>query len=686
MTVTAAGLPPGLLSGKRPKHPYPGLRPFEAHEWMIFFGREKIIEDVIERLARQPLVFIHGSSGSGKSSLVRAGVLPKLEAQHKSHGEEWHTCTMRPSGGPLWNLAEQFAKLEGRSDDSARVDEIARLFNRRDATLASVAGKIEDLAGKRLCILVDQFEELFRFEREISREEAEIFVDLLIADIDTRTDLNGDEVGPPTPPLTANERHAKVHIIVTMRSEFLGECSRFDGLAQAFNLTQYLVPHMSRGALLRAILRPAQMYGGEVTTELAERLIAEVRGHEDELPLIQHGLMELWKKASANQNEKIKLDVELLDKGTSLDSLLSNHADEVMKSVAPDRARAQAVENLFRALIEQTAKQQAIRRPQQFKELAPISNVNAQELRTIIDAFRADGVSFLMPPLPAKIEDETLIDISHEALIRCWRRVAGPDGWLKREFDDGLVWRSLLVEAKSFSTDNRRILSPATTDEREAWVAGKTERWCERYGGNWSDVGRLIKESAKSRDRQILRGKIGRRALVGLTFVAVVGWGYYFTQSSHLSDTVQELKAALDEAQMARGDTNGGFPQAEEDYFHDMDNGVALTPDEIRGRNMWILWTGGNDRFWDKATGVSLGTVDLLKVVTSHPSQDYCGYYGEKKVPCNRDTRWKWLGAINEPCFRIRQGPIPSALIFGSMCGARIARPIRSKMRKNIPA
>jgi energy-coupling factor transporter ATP-binding protein EcfA2 len=210
MTVTTTGLPSNLLSATLPKHPYPGLRTFEAEEWMIFFGREKMIEDVIARLARQRLVFIHGASGSGKSSLVRAGVLPKLARQHLRHGEAWHTCTMRPSGGPLWNLAQVFAQLEGRSDDSARVDEIARLFDRRGATLASVAGEIAGLAGKRLCILVDQFEELFRFEREISRDEAELFIDLLIGEVDTTNKLNEDEFGPPALPAPTNERHAEV--------------------------------------------------------------------------------------------------------------------------------------------------------------------------------------------------------------------------------------------------------------------------------------------------------------------------------------------------------------------------------------------------------------------------------------------------------------------------------------------
>jgi hypothetical protein len=108
----------------------------------------------------------------------------------------------------------------------------------------------------------------------------------------------------------------------------------------------------------------------------------------------------------------------------------------------------------------------------------------------------------------------------------------------------------------------------------------------------------------------------------------------------------------LDEAKRA-GRLAATFPQGDEDYFHDLDNGIALTPDEITGRNMWMLWTGGNDRFWDAITTSSLGTFDLLKVVTSHPSQTYCN------GKCDRDSRWRWLGAINEPCFEKPAGPDP---------------------------
>src|SRR5579862_1946443 len=335
------------LFAARPKYPYPGLRPFEPEEWSIFFGRERMIDDVVERLAGHRLVLIHGASGAGKSSLVRAGVLPKLARQHLRAGAAWRTCAMRPAGGPLWNLAKEFARLEGAAEDAERVGRIAGQFNRGGATLSAVAASLKNLEGQRLCILVDQFEELFRFEKETSREEAELFVDLLVRG-------EGAAEGGPKP------QDAAVHIVVTMRSEFLGECARFTGLAEAVNRTQYLVPRVDRVALMRAIRRPAQLYGGEVTLDLAERLVADAAGREDELPLIQHGLMYLWNSAcsetgtGAGQNATggPVLDSVSLERMGGLANLLSRHADMILAEAAPDAERQLAAERMFRALTD----------------------------------------------------------------------------------------------------------------------------------------------------------------------------------------------------------------------------------------------------------------------------------------------------------------------------------------------
>jgi hypothetical protein len=519
--------PEMLVSADRPKLPYPGLRPFEPEEWSIFFGRETMVDDVIERLAAQRVVLIHGASGSGKSSLVRAGVMPRLARQHLRHGIKWATCAMRPSGGPLWNLAHEFARLEDRENDLDRVGHIIRMFNQHDATLSSVVSSLEGLQNKRLFILVDQFEELFRFERETSREEAELFVDLLISEIADEEDDTPDVVTP------IKSRDAGIHIAITMRSEFLGKCARFGGFAEAINRTQYLVPRMRYDALLRAIQRPAELYGGEVTLELAERLIADVRGREDELPLIQHGLMLLWNAARARTPDRpIVLGVEQFARAGGLTQLLSDHANRVMAAATTPEGHINAAERLFRALTDINSEGRAIRRPQSFRELVVLSEVPEDDLRRMLDAFRADGVSLLTPYFPAAIKDKTVIDISHEALIRCWDRIADPqDGWLRREFRNGLIWRSLLNDAREFEIDRKHILSPAATIQRVKWFAELNPSWSERYGGGWDVVAKLLWASRRAdlrstRIRRLLLAPFVYLAAFGAATVIGVGLGF----------------------------------------------------------------------------------------------------------------------------------------------------------------
>ncbi|HWU00583.1 MAG TPA: hypothetical protein VN229_23295, partial [Terriglobales bacterium] len=119
---------------------------------------------------------------------------------------------------------------------------------------------------------------------------------------------------------------------------------------------------------------------------------------------------------------------------------------------------------------------------------------------------------------------------------------------------------------------------------------------------------------------------------------------------STCNDSTQKSGEVVDEARQAGRDA-ASFPQADEDYFHDMDRGVGLTADEIKGRNMWLVWSGGNDRFWDSMTGYTYGAFDLLKIISSHPGKNSLGQ------EINRDSRWNYLGLVNEPCFDRPSGP-----------------------------
>ena len=116
-----------------------------------------------------------------------------------------------------------------------------------------------------------------------------------------------------------------------------------------------------------------------------------------------------------------------------------------------------------------------------------------------------------------------------------------------------------------------------------------------------------------------------------------------------------------DEARAAKR-MAASFPAADEDYFADMDGGVKLTPEEIKGRNTWIVWTGGNDKFWDELSHISYGTLDFLKTLSSHPGLKF-----------SRDNRWYYLGLVNEPCFEKATGPDPDR--FGLWLDKRISSP-----------
>jgi hypothetical protein len=145
-------------------------------------------------------------------------------------------------------------------------------------------------------------------------------------------------------------------------------------------------------------------------------------------------------------------------------------------------------------------------------------------------------------------------------------------------------------------------------------------------------------DSAQGRYEEIAamngRSSMAARWLIVLAFILCAGC----TQQPGPGQVLDEAKQA--------GRTAASFPHATEDYFHDMDRGVALTPAEVQGRNMWLVWTGGNDRFWNSLTQYTFGALDLLKVISSHPSLGY-----------SRQDRWSRFGMVNEPCFGAASGP-----------------------------
>ncbi len=490
-----------------PPQPYPGLRPFTKNEWQIFFGRESMTQDVVSRLLHKQFVAVHGDSGCGKSSLIAAGVMPLLEHDQARAGGRWTTCIMRPQDAPMMNLARALAGGEGVSDASKVLD-IRRLLNRADAAVA-VARHLGCDEETNVCILFDQFEELFEHERR-GGSDAKLLTAFLVG-------------------LVA-ERPKGLHAVLTMRSDYLGQCAQYRGFAETVNETQYLVPRMERPALMRAIREPAELFGGSVEPELASRLIADAGMGQDQLPLIQHGLMLMWRKGVIAAGGPPKLALQDYSAGGDLSSQLSRHADDIMAEAAGGAAGEMLVEKIFRALTDRNPEGLAIRRRQTVGQLLAVTGGDRADLLRILDRFRADDASFLRPFGTGALNDEDEIDISHEAFIRNWKRISEPGvGWLDREADDGLIWTSLRISAAAFKKNPEALLSNAAALERERWAGGRNEAWAERHGGHWQDVSDLIAASVRAaraamfRRRLITFGAIAA-AVVFAAVAVFAGW------------------------------------------------------------------------------------------------------------------------------------------------------------------
>jgi ribosomal protein S7 len=312
-----------------------------------------------------------------------------------------------------------------------------------------------------------------------------------------------------------------------MRSDFLGECVRWPSLAEAANRAQYLLPRMGPAPLRRAICRPAELYRGEIDATLADRMIADARGEQDELPLIQHALMRLWDLAEV-VNGCRHLDVAIYEKHGPLTRILDEHADEIAHTAEPGRDELPLTSGIFRALSDLNAAGQPIRRRQTLKELSAVTAAPEDRVRAVVNAFRADGVSFLKPYGREPLDDREPIDIAHEALMRCWKRLSDPGtGWLWDEFRQGLAWEALTAQADLFLKNSRNVLSPPTTEDRGQWLNSRTEAWAARYGGGWDKVSRLLNASRASAYRLRLKIRLLGLSLGVLALLTLGGilWG-----------------------------------------------------------------------------------------------------------------------------------------------------------------
>jgi hypothetical protein len=523
--------------------PYPGLRSFEASEASLFHGRERQIEELLRRLSQNRFLAVVGSSGSGKSSVVRAGLLPALYRGYLSGATtRWRIAVMHPGSAPLGELAKALASpaVLGKADTEQLHESSFGIVNAvRAASLAS---------GESLLIVVDQFEELFRFRREsVDRDggaEAALFVSQLLQ--------------------ASEEFGAAIYVVITMRSDFLGECAQFPGLPEALNKGQYLIPRMTREQRREAITASLDLFDASMSDRLVQRLLNDAGDDPDQLSVLQHALQQtyaIWEK----EGRRGEIDFKHYEAAGTMETALHRHAQRVHESMEDSDWLC---ERIFRCLtVDENGR--AVRRPAKLKRILRVVGVTddplyGPEVQRIIKVLAAPENCFLRwsttddpdPPL----EFDSVIDISHESLIRKWSTL---EGWVRDEARCADIYRYLRRDAGLYPKDAGLWDDPDLAGAlRTREAIGWNEDWAEQYGtgtgASYSKVEDFLELSVKDRDRKLRRETLFRRLKVGVVLLAIAVIGIaiklYLSQEENrkVAATQVELrrdKAALEESQ-----------------------------------------------------------------------------------------------------------------------------------------
>lgn len=452
---------PGTLG-----NPFPGLRPFSIEESHLFFGREGQSEEVLQHLSENRFVAVIGASGSGKSSLMYCGLVPILHGGFIAEaGSDWKIITTRPGNQPIDNLAisltDAFIKDEAADYEKNR-SVIQAILRRSSLGLSDAISQLEQNRQSNILLMVDQFEELFRFKKsrrdEITFNESEAYVKLLVSAV--------------------RQKDIPVYVILTMRSDFIGECSQFQELTRLINESNYLIPQMTRDDFRSAITGPVAVGGAQIDPNLIQQLLNDVGDNPDQLPILQHALMRTWDYWLDLGDMSRPISISDYDAVGRMEKALSEHANEAFEELTP--GEKQICENMFKTLTEKGGDIVGIRQPTRLKIIAEIARTTSDELVKVIDIFRAPGRSFLTPAHHLQLAEETVIDISHESLMRIWDRLKI---WVDEEAQAVQMYNRLAEASGLFQAGKTGLWRPPDLTLALNWQKKQqpTLTWAARY-------------------------------------------------------------------------------------------------------------------------------------------------------------------------------------------------------------
>jgi DNA-binding SARP family transcriptional activator/WD40 repeat protein/energy-coupling factor transporter ATP-binding protein EcfA2 len=485
--------------------PYKGLARYEAADAPFFHGRERLVATLVARIAVDRFVGVIGASGSGKSSLVRAGLLPALSAGALPGSGAWPTCTCTPGEHPLRQLADALAPLVG-----VPAAELARRLDRQPDELGPVLeAALRGRAGARVVVVVDQFEELLTLCRD--QEERERFVGAVI-----------DAVTDPTVPAV---------VVPVLRADYYGALAVHPDFGGLFEQSQVLVGAMSDAELRRAITEPATRAGLVLEDGLVDAVCEDAGPEAAALPLVSTALAETWVRRHGTT-----LSLAAYRDAGGVHGALAHLADDVYASLDAD---GQALaRRLFLRLAEPGEGADDVRRRMPRGEFS--AGAAGDE---VLDAFV--GRRLL-------VADGGSLEVAHEALLREWPRLRL---WLEEDRDGRRLHRHLTEAAVAWATEER---DPGAL-YRGARLGAAQDFATSNPGALNAAEREFLDMSTSAQQQELMTARRTAHRLRSLSgamaaflAVALVAGGLALVQRSRADDQATRARAATRSAQIDR--------------------------------------------------------------------------------------------------------------------------------------
>jgi energy-coupling factor transporter ATP-binding protein EcfA2 len=482
------------------KKPYPGIRAFEENERDIFFGRDNQIEYLMASL-NKGFVAVIGSSGSGKSSLVKAGLIPELRKK-----DDWTIGVMKPQRSPIENLVKMLTSIDWEINKDETFHQAVQ-FNINLSSAGITETYSQSLSKKKLMLIIDQFEELFSFKDETldgktnprNVETALKFVNLLVH---------------------AAKSDESICILITMRSEFLGNCADFKGLPELINEGQFLIPRLTRDQFREAIIKPVGKFAVTISPALVSQMLNDIEYDPDQLPVLQHSLMRMWNALEkAGRTEGAVLTQDTYQAIGGMQNAIDNHANEIYEQLK-QKDLSSETKAIFQRLTKIRPGGEGVRNRQSFEELRNITGASDKKLLAILNIFRMEGVNFLLPPSKEEIKETTNIDIAHETLIRKWKILR--DDWMVEEEEHRRKLEKLIDRQSEYQTDTKAFLTGSVLTTYTKWHKYQTAKnpstqaWAKIHTSRFNELIQFIDTSIvlkkAQEDEEIKKKRIQKNA------------------------------------------------------------------------------------------------------------------------------------------------------------------------------